>query len=72
MPGAVPVTSTFALTNATLPYVVELAGKGLKKALGENAALAKGLNVCRGRIVHSGVADAVGETAAPLETCLAS
>ncbi|MGH7357295.1 MAG: alanine dehydrogenase [Candidatus Rokuibacteriota bacterium] len=72
MPALVPRTSTFALTNATLPYVVELAGKGLKKALAGNAALAKGLNVCRGRIVHPGVAESVGETAAPLEGCLAS
>jgi alanine dehydrogenase len=71
MPALVPRTSTFALTNATLPHVVELADKGVKKALGENAALAKGLNVCRGRIVHPGVADSVGETSAPLETCLA-
>jgi alanine dehydrogenase len=72
MPALVPRTSTFALTNATLPYVVELAGKGLAKALRENAALAKGLNVCRGRIVHAGVAESVGETAAPLEASLPS
>jgi alanine dehydrogenase len=70
MPALVPRTSTFALTNATLPYVVELAGKGVKTALGANAALAKGLNVCQGRIVHPGVADSVGETVTPLETCL--
>jgi alanine dehydrogenase len=72
MPALVPRTSTFALTNATLPYVVELAGKGLKKALRENASLAKGLNVCQGRIIHPGVAESVSETAAPLESCLAS
>jgi alanine dehydrogenase len=70
MPALVPRTSTFALTNATLPYIVELAGKGLAAALRGNAALAKGLNVCRGRIVHPGVAESVGETAAPLESCL--
>ena len=69
MPALVPRTSTFALTNATLPYVVELAGKGVKRALRENAALAKGLNVCRGRIVHPGVAASVSEKAAPLERC---
>ena len=70
MPALVPRTSTFALTNATLPYVVELAGKGLGAALRGNPALAKGLNVCQGRIVHAGVAESVGETAAPLESCL--
>ena len=72
MPALVPRTSTFALTNATLPYVVELAGKGLGPALRASPALAKGLNVCQGRIVHAGVAESVGESAAPLESCLAS
>jgi alanine dehydrogenase len=70
IPALVPRTSTFALTNATLPYVVELAGKGVTAALRGNPALAKGLNVCKGRIVHPGVAESVGEPAAPLETCL--
>jgi alanine dehydrogenase len=70
MPALVPRTSTFALTNATLPYVLELAGKGVMAALRENPSLAKGLNVCRGRIVHPGVAESVGETATPLEACL--
>jgi len=70
MPALVPRTSTFALTNATLPYIVELAGKGLGPALRGNPALAKGLNVYQGRIVHAGVAEAVGETAAPLESVL--
>jgi alanine dehydrogenase len=70
MPALVPRTSTFALTNATLPYVVELAGKGLGAALRGNPALTKGLNVCQGRIVHAGVAESVGETATPLESCL--
>ena len=70
MPALVPRTSTFALTNATLPYVVELAGKGLKQALRENTALAKGLNVCRSLIVHRGVAESVGEQAASVESCL--
>ncbi len=72
MPALVPRTSTFALTNATLPYVLELAGKGVTAALRGNPALAKGLNVCQGRIVHSGVAESVGETATPLDTCLGS
>ena len=72
MPALVPRTSTFALTNATLPYVLELAGRGVAAALRGNPALAKGLNVCQGRIVHSGVAESVGETATPLDTCLGS
>jgi alanine dehydrogenase len=71
MPALVPRTSTFALTNATLPYVVELAGKGVAAALRGNPALAKGLNVCRGRITYPGVAESVGETAAPVESCFA-
>jgi alanine dehydrogenase len=71
MPALVPRTSTFALTNATLPYVVELAGKGVAAALRGNPALAKGLNVCRGRITYPGVAESVGETVAPVESCFA-
>jgi alanine dehydrogenase len=60
MPGAVPYTSTLALTNATLPFVVELANKGWEKATAENAGLRKGLNIVQGRIVHKGVAEAFG------------
>ena len=71
MPALVPRTSTFALTNVTLPYIVELAGKGVAAALRGNPALAKGLNVSQGRIVHPGVAEAVGEKATPLESVLA-
>ena len=70
-PGAVPYTSTFALTNVTLPYIVELGGKGFVAALRGNPALAKGLNVCQGRIVHPAVAESVGENATPLESVLA-
>lgn len=58
MPGAVPYTSTLALTNATLPYAVQLANKGWKKACNENEELKKGLNVANGKIVYKGVADA--------------
>lgn len=58
MPGAVPYTSTLALTNATLPYVIELANKGWQKATEENLALKKGLNIVNGEIVHKGVAEA--------------
>src|SRR5262249_4697341 len=70
MPALVPRTSTFALTNATLPYALELANKGVVPALRGNLALAKGLNVWQGRIIHPGVAESVGEKAAPLEECL--
>ena len=59
MPGAVARTSTFALTNVTLPYVLALAGKGLAGALGEDGALARGLNVCNGRVTHPAVAEAL-------------
>ncbi len=70
MPALVPRTSTFALTNATLPYVVELATRGLVPALRGNPALARGVNVWKGRIVHPGVAASVDERATPLEACL--
>ena len=58
MPGAVPNTSTYALTNATLPYVAQLADHGWKAACRDNPALALGLNVHAGRITHQGVAGA--------------
>ena len=57
MPGAVPYTSTLALTNATLPYAVRLANLGWKKACQENADLRKGLNIIKGEVVYKGVAD---------------
>lgn len=60
MPGAVPRTSTFALTNATIPYVIELADKGFEKAIKENPALRKGLNVHTGRLTNCEVAKALG------------
>ncbi|MCB0630572.1 MAG: alanine dehydrogenase [Saprospiraceae bacterium] len=60
MPGAVPYTSTIALTNATLPYAVQLAEKGWKKACKDSAPLCKGLNVVNGKVVYKGVADAFG------------
>jgi alanine dehydrogenase len=60
MPGAVPYTSTIALTNATLPFAIELAGKGWVKACKENNALRLGLNVIKGHVVYKGVADAFG------------
>lgn len=58
MPGAVPYTSTLALTNATLPYAIKLAGQGWKKACNENADLKKGLNVINGKVVYKAVSDA--------------
>ncbi len=60
MPGAVPHTSTYGLTNATLPYVVELAEHGLKGAIGRDPALAKGVNVFEGRVTYAPVAEAHG------------
>jgi alanine dehydrogenase len=60
MPGAVPHTSTYALTNATLPYVVALADQGLETAVREDAALAMGVNVYKGSVVYAPVAEAHG------------
>ncbi|MBK9491247.1 MAG: alanine dehydrogenase [Haliscomenobacter sp.] len=60
MPGAVPATSTLALTNATLPYALQLANKGWQKACQDNLPLRKGLNVVNGKVVYQGVADAFG------------
>jgi alanine dehydrogenase len=65
MPGAVPRTSTFALTNATLPYVRALADLGWQAALKRDAGLAAGLNVHAGHITHEVVAKALGLTAKP-------
>lgn len=61
MPGAVPATSTRALTNATLPYVLAIASKGWKKALADDPALALGLNVHQGKIYYRAVSDVFGE-----------
>lgn len=58
MPGAVPCTSTIALTNSTLPYALQLADKGWRKACIENEELKKGLNVVNGEVVYKGVSDA--------------
>lgn len=67
MPGAVPYTSTIALTNATLPFAIQLADKGWRKACTENASLAQGLNVVNGKIVFKAVADAFDMDYHPLE-----
>jgi alanine dehydrogenase len=66
MPGAVPRTSTFALTNATLPYVKALASLGWDKAFKRDAGLARGLNVHQGKITHEAVARALGAAHQPL------
>ncbi|MEN8190652.1 MAG: alanine dehydrogenase [Thermodesulfobacteriota bacterium] len=58
MPGAVPLTSTMALTNATLPYALSLANKGWKKCARENPAVLEGLNVVAGKVTYRGVAEA--------------
>lgn len=61
MPGAVPHTSTYALNNATLPFVLAMANKGVKNALLQDAHLMNGLNVCQGHFTHKAVADALGK-----------
>ncbi len=66
MPGAVPVTSTKALTNVTLPYVEAIADKGFARAIGEDPALAKGVNTLGGTITYEAIAEAHGMTYTPL------
>ncbi len=70
MPGAVSMTSTLALTNATLPYALELADKGYQKAAQENPELAKGINVIAGKITYAGVADAFSLENTSLESVI--
>jgi alanine dehydrogenase len=60
MPGAVPITSTYALTNATMPYVVHLASAGVVRATAENPGLKLGVNIVSGNVTYAPVADAVG------------
>jgi alanine dehydrogenase len=67
MPALVPRTSTFALANATLPYVLHLAARGPRDAVRADPALARGVNVWRGRIIHPAVASALGEAPATLD-----
>jgi alanine dehydrogenase len=66
MPGAVARTSTIALTNATLPYALTIANNGWKKALKNDPALFKGLNVCDGKIVYAPVAEAFNMEYSPV------
>jgi alanine dehydrogenase len=70
MPGAVPYTSTYALTNVTLPYAVALADKGWKQAVRDDAALALGVNVHDGQVTYAAVAEALGMSHTPLESVL--
>ncbi len=70
MPGAVPYTSTIALTNATLPYAIKLADKGWKKACIEDESLKLGLNVVKGKVVYKAVADAFGMDLTDVNTFL--
>jgi alanine dehydrogenase len=76
MPGAVPRTSTQALTNATLPYLIKLANMGIKKALFEVGPLQKGLNICpiekdgKGVVTCKGVADSLNMPYSPTEECI--
>jgi alanine dehydrogenase len=70
MPGAVPITSTHALTNATMPYVLHLAGAGVHRAVQENPGLARGVNVAAGAVTYAPVAEAVGVPYVPVEEAL--
>jgi alanine dehydrogenase len=72
MPGAVPITSTFALTNATLPYVIALADHGVAEAARRDPGLRLGINVAAGRVTHPAVAEGVGVEHTPVEEVLAS
>jgi alanine dehydrogenase len=66
MPGAVPITSTYALTNATMPYVVDLADVGVAAAAQANPGLVPGVNVAAGKVTYAPVADATGHEYTPL------
>jgi alanine dehydrogenase len=72
MPGAVPITSTYALTNATLPYVVALADHGLVDAIRRDPGLRLGVNVAGGEVTHPAVAEGVGADYVPVEDALES
>ena len=72
MPGAVPITSTFALTNATLPYAVALAEHGVREAIARDPGLRAGVNVARGHVTHAAVAHDTGFAFMPVEEALAS
>ena len=70
MPGAVPITSTHALTNATLPYAIALADRGVEGAIRHDPGLRPGVNVAAGEVTHPAVAEAVGTQVVPIEEAL--
>ncbi|MCU6710533.1 alanine dehydrogenase [Paenibacillus sp. J5C_2022] len=70
MPGAVPRTSTIALTNATMPYALQLAGKGVRKAVQDNASLKLGVNTVAGAVTYEAVAKDLGYAYTPVEQAL--
>lgn len=70
MPGALPRTSTLALNNATLPYAVEIANKGWKKAMQENSEIRRGANVVEGHVTYKGVAETFGLGYVPIDELL--
>lgn len=70
MPGGVAKTSTLALTNATLPYAVEIADKGWQRAFKENPEIRLGANVVNGKVTCRGVADAFGLKYVPIDSLL--
>jgi alanine dehydrogenase len=70
MPGAVPITSTFALTNATLPYAITIADNGVQGAIARDPGLRTGVNVARGHVTHPAVAEGVGLPITPVEEIL--
>ena len=70
MPGAVPITSTYALTNATLPYVLSLAENGVVEAVMRDPGLRPGINVAGGKVTHGAVAEGVGMEFVPPEQVL--
>ncbi len=72
MPGAVPITSTYALTNATIPYVVHLASSGVLGSVNENPGLKLGLNVAGGAVTYAPVAEAAGVPLVPVDEALAN
>jgi alanine dehydrogenase len=70
MPGAVPITSTYALTNATLPYVLALADHGVQAAIAHDPGLRSGVNVAAGQVTHAAVAQGVDMPFTPVEEAL--
>jgi alanine dehydrogenase len=70
MPGAVPRTSTYALSNATLPYLMKMAEAGVLKAVQEDLSLARGVNVYDGKITYKAVADAFDLEHTPLDSLI--